>query len=157
MQVDDGPVEQEEEHDEASVWELNDSSSASPSRQHGTEEEVHPQSAEFSSSAVSTRSQASVQLSAPLTGEAEVRKGSAITPAITSAITPASPKELPEQQNSPLDQTSLAEGDCPSSCPPTEQTGAGALGEQVLMRVPRIGKKKLPLMIRLSNKKRSMR
>ena len=149
MQVDDGaedkeeevatedPIVEQEEHDEASVWELNDSSSASPSGQRGTEEEVHPQSAESPSSAVSTRSQASVQLSAPLTREADVRKGSAITPAITSAITPASPKELPEQQNSRLDQTSLAEGDCPSSCPPTEQTGVGALGEQVLKGIRR--------------------
>ena len=75
MQVDDGAedwkeevatedpaVEQEEEHDEASVWKPNDSSSASPGGQHGTEEEVHLKSP---SSEVSTRSQASVQLSAP--------------------------------------------------------------------------------------------
>ena len=133
--TEDPVVEEEEEHDEASVWVLNDSSSASPSGQHGNE--VRPQSAASPSSAVSTRSQASVQLSAPPTGEADIRKGSVTTPTITSAITPASPQEPSEQQNSPLDQARLGEGDCPSSCPLTEQTGVGARGEQALKGIRR--------------------
>ena len=122
-------VEQEEEHEEASVWEVNDSSSVSPSGHHEIEDEVHSQSAKSLCSTVSTRYQANEQLDASTTGEAGVRKG----PAITTAC----PGGLPKHRNSPLDRTSLAEGDCPSSCPPTEQAGAGAPGEQALKGIRR--------------------
>ena len=41
--TEDSTVEQEEEKEEASVWEVNDSSTASPTKQHEIEEEVHSQ------------------------------------------------------------------------------------------------------------------
>ena len=44
--TEDPVVEQEEEHDDESVWEVNDSSSLTPSGHHVTEGEAHSQSAE---------------------------------------------------------------------------------------------------------------
>ena len=122
--TEDPTVEQEVEHDEASVYEVNDSSSVSPCGHPVTEEEIHSQSAETPRSEASTRYQANEQLDVSPTGEAGVRKG--------LASTPACPGELPVHCNSSPDRSSPAEGDCPSSCPPTEQTGAAAPGVQSL-------------------------
>ena len=91
--TEDPAVEQEEEHDDESVWEVNDSSSPTPSGHHATEGEAHSQSAESPWSAASTRYQANEQQDTSPTGEAVDSKG--------PATTPANPSELPRHRNSP--------------------------------------------------------
>ena len=117
------PVVEQEEQEEASVWEVDDSSSGSPGGQHVSEEETCSQPTESPRSTTTCRDQANEQPASP-TGEASGRNG--------PAITPASQSGLPLHCENPADRPNLAEDDCPSSCPPAEPEGAGVAGEQTL-------------------------
>ena len=125
--TDDSVVEQQEEHEIASVWEVNDSSSVSSQGHYEPVDGVRSQSAKSLPSVASPCSQANEQLDAP--PAAATGAASAVT---EPANITACPSGLPRHRDTIQDNNNMAEGDCPSSCPPAEQAEAGAPGAQAL-------------------------
>ena len=124
--TDDTVVEQQEEHEVTSVWEVNDSSSECSQAHHEPGEGVCSQSATSPPSA-SPCSQADEQQDAPPaegTGAARVMTE-------VADIT-ARPSGLSRHRTNIQDNNKMAEGDCPSSCPPAEQAETGAPGAHAL-------------------------
>ena len=125
--TDDSVVEQQEEHEIASVWEVNDSSSVCSQGHYEPVDGVRSQSATSPPSVASPCSQANEQLDAP----PAVAIGAASVMTEPADIT-ACPSGLPRHRDNIQDNNKMAEGDCPSSCPPAEQAEAGAPGAQAL-------------------------
>ena len=117
--TDDSVVEQQDEQEVTSVWEVNDSSSECFQAQCEPGEASCSQSATSPPSA-SPCSQADEQQDAPPaegTGPADVT---------------ACSSGLSRHRTNIEDNNKMAEGDCPSSCPPAERAEAGTPGTQVL-------------------------
>ena len=110
--TDDSVVEQQEEHEIASVWEVNDSSSVSSQGHYEPVDGVRSQSAKSLPSVASPCSQANEQLDAP----PAVATGAASAMTEPADIT-ACPSGLPRHRDNIQDNNNMAEGDCPSSCP----------------------------------------
>ena len=88
---------------------------------------VRSQSAKSLPSVASPCSQANEQLDAP----PAVATGAASAMTEPADIT-ACPSGLPRHRDTIQDNNNMAEGDCPSSCPPAEQAEAGVPGAQAL-------------------------